>query len=96
MTYITPINAVILQTPTIDVSLTRPQVSIGIENVIINTTQGERYEGDYEVTPTAEGLTLETAEKVMTDDLEIKAIPYYETSNPLGGYTVYIAGSLND
>lgn len=51
----------------------------------------EPYEGQYEVTPTVEGLTLETANKYMSDDVTVKAIPTYEVSNNAGGTTFYIA-----
>lgn len=52
------------------------------------------YEGDYEVTPTVEGLSLPTRQKYMTDDVKILAIPIYEVSNPSGGSTVYIADEI--
>lgn len=49
------------------------------------------YTGPYTVTPKVEAQTLETARKLMTDDVNIKAIPFFETSNNAGGETVYIA-----
>ena len=49
------------------------------------------YTGPYTVTPKVEAQTLETARKIMTDDVNIKAIPFFETSNNAGGETVYIA-----
>lgn len=49
------------------------------------------YEGDYNVTPTVHGETLQTKDKYMEEDLEIKPIPIYETTNNSGGLTVYIA-----
>ena len=52
------------------------------------------YEGDYEVTPTADGQTLNTAKKLMEGDVTVKAIPYYETSNESGGNTLYIASEV--
>ena len=51
----------------------------------------EEYEGDYSVTPTVEGKILPTANKHMSDDLTIEAIPVYEVSNDSGGETFYIA-----
>jgi hypothetical protein len=48
------------------------------------------YEGDYVVTPSVDAQSLETAQKSLENDLTIKAIPYYETSNQKGGETVYI------
>lgn len=48
------------------------------------------YAGPYDVTPKIEAQTLETARKYMTDDVNIKAIPFFETSNTAGGQTFYI------
>jgi hypothetical protein len=48
------------------------------------------YEGDYEVTPNTEEQTLPTSDKRMEDDVTVHAIPYYETTNESGGYTVII------
>lgn len=48
------------------------------------------YDGSYEVTPSVDAQTLETAGKLMEDDTKIKAIPVYEVSNTAGGTTVYI------
>lgn len=48
------------------------------------------YLGDYEVTPAVGAQVLPTAKKLMADDVTVKAIPYYETSNLSDGETVYI------
>lgn len=48
------------------------------------------YMGAYEVTPKVEAQVLPTAKKLMADDVTVKAIPYYETSNLSDGETVYI------
>lgn len=49
------------------------------------------YGGAYTVTPVAElDVVLETAGKRMGGDVVVKEIPYYETSNDSGGYTVII------
>ena len=50
----------------------------------------ETYSGAYEVTPETTGQTLKTAQKYMEKNVEVRAIPYYEVSNPSGGNTVYI------
>lgn len=51
-----------------------------------------KYEGDYEVTPSlSEEIKLETAKKLMTDNVTVKKIPRYDVSNEAGGTTVYIA-----
>ena len=52
---------------------------------------GESYEGPYDVTPKVTAQTLPTAKKLMRDDVSIRAIPYFDVSNPAGGNTIYIA-----
>lgn len=56
---------------------------------------GDTYDGPYEVVPSVRSQILNTKLKLMTDDVTVKEIPYYETSN-LQGITVYIADSLED
>ena len=50
------------------------------------------YKEEYSVTPKA-GVqqVLKTANKLLTEDIVINPIPYYETTNPSDGKTVYIA-----
>lgn len=48
-----------------------------------------KYQGEYEVTPRSFAQVLDTDNKLMEDDVNVKAIPYYETSNTYGE-TVYI------
>ena len=53
------------------------------------------YNEKYEVTPLAFQQTiLSTKNKKLIDDIVIKEVPYYETSNTSGGVTVYIAGDI--
>lgn len=49
------------------------------------------YSGQYDITalPRIEQI-LRTNNKVLTQDIVIAPIPYYETSNEAGGYTVII------
>lgn len=51
---------------------------------------GEVYEGSYEVTPSVESQTLETKDRVLTDDITILEIPFFSVGNNSGGSTVYI------
>lgn len=53
-------------------------------------TNYEMYEGSYDITPKTKAQTLETENKVLIQDMNIQAIPYYETSNEIGGVTVVI------
>lgn len=55
---------------------------------------GEPYDGSYVVTPKVSEQVLSTAEKVMSDDMTIKAIPFFKTSNQMGGDTVYIGNEV--
>jgi hypothetical protein len=64
------------------------------EMQVVTDYTGALYEGDYVVTPQAEGQVLKTAQKLMRDDVTIEAIPFFEVSNNSGGTTVYI-GTLN-
>lgn len=52
------------------------------------------FSGSYEVTPKTKSQTLETKNKLMQQDLTVKAIPYYEVSNHQGGMTVIIGGDI--
>lgn len=61
------------------------------QRVVATEDDIERYDGEYEVTPTIEGETLPTKRKFMEEDLLVNPIPIYETSNDSGGTTVYIA-----
>lgn len=57
---------------------------------------GDPYTGEYVVVPKAfEEQRLATAHKVMTDDVRVLEIPYYEAGNVHGGNTVYIGGNIN-
>jgi len=49
------------------------------------------YEGSYEVSPLVGAeIILPTSGKRLEDDVTILEIPYYETTNEAGGYTVII------
>ena len=52
----------------------------------------ETYDGTYEVTPTFSKQTLNTYNKLMTDDLTVRPIEVSRTSNPQGGNTIFIGG----
>lgn len=52
----------------------------------------EAYDGDYSVTPMADSSqTLETAAKLMTDDVTVEAVPAYAVDNDYG-QTITIGG----
>lgn len=63
----------------------------------IPSTPGlELYGGPYEVTPKAwDAQVLETEGKLMSNDVTVFKVPYYETSNIYDGLTVFIAEDSN-
>lgn len=67
---------------------------ISVGRVVVEHPEYPNYKGDYEVIPGPDAQSLETANKTMKDDVTIKAIPYYDVSNPYGR-TIYIGGDLN-
>lgn len=52
------------------------------------------YDGPYEAIPKVEAQTLPTAKKLMTENVTVHGVPFYEVSNEQGGNTVYIAKEL--
>ena len=52
------------------------------------------YGGSYDVTPMVSAQTLPTAQKKMIQDMTIKGIPYFETSNSHNGKTEYIGSEI--
>ena len=62
-----------------------------IIKVVVDADNLEHYEGDYEITPSAESQEMLTKNKLMDKDVTIRAIPYKETPNSGGrGTTVRI------
>ena len=65
--------------------------SVSFTETISPVVTAEPYAGPYDVVPKTEGQTLETADKLMVQDVTVQAIPFYKTSNQSGGYTATIA-----
>ena len=81
----------------LQISQNTQSYSLGTSEVInVNLIDGDNYEGPYVVIPMVDSQTLETRDKHMTDDVLVREIPYYETSNIQNGITVFIADNLND
>lgn len=58
----------------------------------ISINNAPNYDGPYEVTPKAwDEQILATDGKLMTDDVTVFRVPYYETVNLFDGKTAYIA-----
>ena len=79
--------------PQISLSVRQEHHSLAVERAVVVPTGGKPYEGAYEVTPTVEGFTLPTARKVMSKDLTVNRIPYYEMDNT-AGTTVFIGSEV--
>lgn len=76
----------------LDVDLNIEEYELDIEEVI-ETIQGDMYDGLYTVVPkAAESTILETRNKTMRDNVTVLEIPYAEVSNPIGGKTAIIGG----
>lgn len=63
---------------------------------VMTVHDGAEYTGPYEATPQVEAQTLETKGKLMKNNVEVHAIPFFETSNTSGGSTVYIAKEFTE
>jgi hypothetical protein len=61
---------------------------------LIKDIDVEYYMGKYVVTPKVEAQMMETSGKMMSDNVTIKEIPFFETSNVSGGKTVYIGREI--
>lgn len=71
---------------------TTGRVEKGLEPDSDSKNKHDFYLGSYQVVPKAnEEQILETKNRIMTDNVTILEIPYYEVSNDSNGTTVYIA-----
>ena len=63
---------------------------------VSSTRQYEEYKGQYEVIPKAhEAVILPTSGLLLSENITVTKVPYYETSNIYNGLTVYIAEDNN-
>lgn len=70
------------------------KVNMGEVQTVTKYIGGEVYDGDYGITPKVEAQTMPTKNKVMADDVTVRAIPFFDVSNTSGGSTVYIAKEI--
>ncbi len=84
---------VIINCPKKEVKIDAKQKDIEFSSTYSVYIEGEIYDGDYEVTPKVDAQSLPTATKVMLQDVQIKKIPYFETSNEYGN-TIYIGSEV--
>lgn len=68
------------------------RLNVAAETDEDDSEEYESYEGEYQVTPKAfNEQTLDTANKILAQDIIVKEVPYYETGNEANGTTSYIA-----
>lgn len=88
----------ISSTVSLDTDFTQSNVSLDAEfadfQKVTLREDVEPYMGEYKITPKVDAQIIPTAQKYMTDDVHVKAIPYFETSNNFDGETVYIGSEV--
>lgn len=69
------------------------QFEMAFKNIQVATVRPdvEIYEGEYTVTPKVDPQTVPTAQKYMTEDMKVKAIPFAQAKNLANGITITIA-----
>lgn len=68
----------------------------GLTAFLNTSRQYEKYNGQYEVIPKAhEAVILPTSGLLLSENITVTKVPYYETSNIYNGLTVYIAEDNN-
>lgn len=79
----------------IKMTLSQPEIKMKIAPAkVVYTGNSKPYEGVYDVTPQAKSaVILPTKDRLLSRDVNVKKIPYYETSNQTG-VTVYIASEV--
>ena len=87
-----PLSSAVLECYKTQISEYEWRLNVAAENDDTAPDEPEHYSGSYEVTPKAhQTQTLDTSGKVLSEDLVIHEVPYYQTSNASGGVTSYIA-----
>ena len=70
---------------------TAPTIEVQLQNVVLISVEGKKYEGEYDVTPsTYNDKVLATQNLVMTKDVTVRKIPQFEVSNTSNGKTLII------
>lgn len=70
---------------------TAPTIEVQLQNVVLISVEGKKYEGEYDVIPsTYNDKVLATRNLVMTRDVTVRKIPQFEVSNTSDGKTLII------
>jgi hypothetical protein len=83
-------DVAVITEPRYRVEAREQDFSVTISSAIVMVT-GDPYEGAYTVVPMTSEQVLRTKAKTMLDDVTVTEIPYQQTTNEAGGYTVSIA-----
>ena len=69
----------------------------GLNGRVSVTREYDVYSGEYQVVPKAfEQQVLPTSNRVLKEDVVVKEVPFYETSNDSGGITAYIGKDVEN
>lgn len=70
---------------------TAPTMEVQLQNVVLISVEGKKYEGEYDITPsTYNDQVLATRNLVMSKDVTVRKIPQFEVSNTSDGKTLII------
>lgn len=70
-------------------------IDVNIGEYVVIFEDAEEYDGEYVVIPKADiDVELNTSKKFLKNNIIVKEIPYYETSNSAGGETIYIGSEV--
>ena len=70
---------------------TAPTIEVQLQNVVLISVEGKKYEGEYDITPsTYNDQVLATRNLVMAKDVTVRKIPQFEVSNTADGKTLII------
>ncbi len=91
-----PLSSAVLECYKTQISEYEWRLNVAAENEDAESKDYEHYNGTYSVTPKAfQSQTLDTADKVLSSDIVISEVPFYQTTNESGGVTSYIAKEGN-
>lgn len=91
-----PLSSAVLECYKTQISEYEWRLNVAAENEDAESEDYEHYNGAYSVTPKAfQSQTLDTADKVLSSDIVISEVPFYQTTNESGSVTSYIAKEGN-
>lgn len=88
-----PLNSAVIESMKQTISELEWRINVAAESEEEAVTKEyEAYTGNYNIMPKAFSTqTLDTADRILDEDIVILEVPYYETSNEANGVTSYIA-----